>query len=69
MILFDDTVPTEKLKYFSEYLDFKGKFPIPVKDKFEVIQLDNSISPLRNECEHFKKSSGSQIDDTTEKCF
>jgi UDP-2-acetamido-3-amino-2,3-dideoxy-glucuronate N-acetyltransferase len=56
MILFDDTAPNEKLKYFSEYLDFKGKFPIPVKDKFEVIQLDNSISPLRNECEHFKES-------------
>jgi UDP-2-acetamido-3-amino-2,3-dideoxy-glucuronate N-acetyltransferase len=55
MILFDDTAPTEKLKYFSEYLDFKGKFPIPVKDKFEVIQLDNTISPLQNECEHFKE--------------
>jgi UDP-2-acetamido-3-amino-2,3-dideoxy-glucuronate N-acetyltransferase len=55
MILFDDTATTDKLKYFSEYLDFKGKFPIPVKDKFEVIQLDNTISPLRNECEHFKE--------------
>jgi UDP-2-acetamido-3-amino-2,3-dideoxy-glucuronate N-acetyltransferase len=56
MILFDDTNPTEKLKYFSEYLDFKGKFPIPVKDKFEVIQLDNQKTPLRTECEHFKQS-------------
>jgi UDP-2-acetamido-3-amino-2,3-dideoxy-glucuronate N-acetyltransferase len=36
-------------------LDFKGKFPIPIKDKFEVIQLDNTISPLRNECENFKE--------------
>jgi UDP-2-acetamido-3-amino-2,3-dideoxy-glucuronate N-acetyltransferase len=55
MILFDDTNTTEKLKYFSEYLDFKGKFPIPVKDKFEIIQLDDSKSPLRIECEHFKE--------------
>jgi UDP-2-acetamido-3-amino-2,3-dideoxy-glucuronate N-acetyltransferase len=55
MILFDDTNSTEKLKYFSEYLDFKGKFPIPVKDKFEVIQLENTNSPLRIECEHFKE--------------
>jgi UDP-2-acetamido-3-amino-2,3-dideoxy-glucuronate N-acetyltransferase len=36
-------------------LDFKGKFPIPVKDKFEVIQLDDQKSPLRIECEHFKE--------------
>ena len=55
MILFDDTSKDEKLKYFSEYLDFKGKFPVPVKDKFEVIQLDSTKSPLLIECEHFKE--------------
>ena len=54
MILFDDTHPTEKLKLFREYLDFNGKFPIPVKDKFEVIDLDTNKSPLLIECEHFR---------------
>jgi len=66
MILFDDTNPTEKLKYFSEYLDFKGKFPVPVKDKFEVIELDTSRSPLLVECEHFRDCVANNVTPITD---
>ena len=57
MLIFDDTSKDKKLTLFEEYLTYnENNIPIPVKDKFEIVELDTSSSPLFNECLHFKQS-------------
>tara|TARA_B110000977_G_scaffold76563_1_gene103336 strand:- start:143 stop:1630 length:1488 start_codon:yes stop_codon:yes gene_type:complete len=54
MILFDDTLKSGKIKYYSEYINFSDDLvPIAIKNNEQLIDVDSSKSPLLNECEHF----------------
>lgn len=56
MLVFDDMEPINKLKLFSNYINWSGSSnPVPIANKTEgeVIPLDLSKSPLVRECEHF----------------
>jgi UDP-2-acetamido-3-amino-2,3-dideoxy-glucuronate N-acetyltransferase len=56
MLVFDDMEPTNKLKMFSNYINWTGSTnPVPSANKTEgvVIPLDLTKSPLIRECEHF----------------
>jgi len=56
MIVFDDTLPTNKILLFRDYLEWTNTvpmYPISVKTNGEIISYDNESSPLVNECKHF----------------
>ncbi len=56
MLVFDDMEPINKLKLFSNYINWSGSSnPVPIANKTEgeIIPLDLSESPLVRECKHF----------------
>ena len=56
MIVFDDNLMTNKLKIYRNYISWESSTnpnPIAIKSEGEVIEYDNSISPLLKECQHF----------------
>jgi len=56
MLVFDDVEPIDKLRMYSNYINWSGSSnPVPTANKTEgqVIPLDLTKSPLVRECEHF----------------
>ena len=72
MLLFDDMEKENKLKLYSDYMNWSNNInPVPSANKVEpeIIELDLSISPLEKECRHFMeccKNRKNPITDGTE---
>lgn len=65
MVIFDDTIE-DKLKYYSNYMQWYRGQPIPNKTEGETIEYDKSQSPLYNECAEFIKSCSTRVNPLTD---
>ncbi len=55
MLVFEDTVPENKLKLYDRGIDWTEGEPIPRKNEWESISYPDS-EPLKAECQHFLES-------------
>ena len=69
MIVFDDTLSTNKLKIYKDYLTWSKTIPvipIPQKSEGENVEYDGSKSPLLKECEHFVECCEKRLNPITD---
>jgi UDP-2-acetamido-3-amino-2,3-dideoxy-glucuronate N-acetyltransferase len=69
MLLFDDMEKENKLKLYSDYMNWSNSInPVPSANKVEpeIIELDLSISPLEKECKHFMECCKNRVQPITD---
>jgi UDP-2-acetamido-3-amino-2,3-dideoxy-glucuronate N-acetyltransferase len=69
MLLFDDMEKENKLKLYSDYINWSNCIiPTPIANKIEpkIIELDLTMSPLEKECRHFMECCKNRVQPITD---